>query len=194
MRTRTAFGATISVCILCIAACEKPPAPSAPAATTAAAAPAETIDCPTQAIDDLYAMDTRKPVPPQPMMAWHQKQNMMDHLVAIQGITDGLARQDWEAIAANSAKIEPSPQMEQMCQHMGAGAEGFTELALSFHQTAKSIGEAARAKDANGVLTATSQTLQVCTSCHATFRQDVVSAQEWTKRTGSTHDPSAMHH
>ena len=56
-------------------------------------------------------MDTRRPVPLQPMMAWHQKQNMMEHLVAIQGITDGLAREDWVAITEASARIERTSLM-----------------------------------------------------------------------------------
>lgn len=143
---------------------------------------------------ELAAMDGRTPVPLQPMMAWHQKQNMMDHLVAIQGITAALAEDDWDAVAKASAKIESSPQMQQMCQHMGAGAEGFTELALEFHQRANAIGEAAAEKDAKKVLRATSHTLEACTKCHATYKQEVVDAATWQARTGSSHDPGAMHH
>jgi hypothetical protein len=144
-------------------------------------------------IEQLAAMDHRTPVPLQPMMAWHQKQNMMDHLVAIQLITDGLAREDWQAIIDASLRIESSPQMQQMCQHMGAGAPGFTELALEFHSRADGIGQAAREQDARSVLEATSNTLQACTNCHATYRQDVISADSWQERTGSAHDPGMMH-
>ena len=142
---------------------------------------------------ELDALDPRTPVPLQPMMAWHQKQNMQEHLVAIQRITDGLAREDWDEIAAAATLIETSPQMQQMCQHMGAGAEGFTELALEFHRRADGIGEAAREHDGPAVLRATSSTLQVCTGCHAAYRQEIVDASTWTQRTGSAHDPSMMH-
>ena len=138
-------------------------------------------------------MDHRRAVPLQPMMAWHQKQNMMEHLVAIQRITDGLAREDWDAIAEASALIESSPQMQQMCEHMGAGADGFTELALEFHARADTIGVAAKAHDGPAVLAATSSTLQACTSCHTTYRQEVVDPATWEARTGSAHDPAAMH-
>ena len=144
-------------------------------------------------MQELAALDHRTPVPLQPMMAWHQKQNMMEHLSAIERVTDGLAREDWEAIAEASALIGSSPEMEQMCQHMGAGAEGFTELALEFHRRADTIGEAARAHDGPAVLRATATTLQACTGCHATYRQDVVDATTWQARTGSTHDPGMMH-
>lgn len=155
----------------------------APVAAAAASHPA----------DELAKLDTRTPVPLQPMMAWHQKQNMMEHLVAIQRITDGLAREDWEEIALASALIESSPHMQQMCEHMGAGADGFTELALDFHRRADAIGEAARARDGAAVLRATSNTLQACTGCHGTYRQEVVDAATFQARTGQAHDPAAMH-
>lgn len=143
--------------------------------------------------DDLFAMDPRTPVPLQPMMAWHQKQNMMEHLVAIQRITAALAESDWDGVAEASALIESSPQMAQMCNHMGAGAPGFTELALEFHRRADGIAVAAAAEDTAGVLRATSHTLEACTSCHSAFRQDVVDAATWAERTGAMHDPT-MHH
>lgn len=143
--------------------------------------------------DALAAMDPRTPVPLQPMMAWHQKQNMMEHLVAIERITGALAVDDWEGVAEASRLIESSPQMQMMCQHMGAGAPGFTDLALEFHRRADAIGVAARAQDGPEVLRATSHTLQACTSCHANFRQDVVSAATWQARTGSSHNPTGGH-
>ena len=124
------------------------------------------------------------------MMAWHQKQNMMEHLVAIQRIIAGLARQDWEEIASAAALIVSSPHMQQMCHHMGAGARGFTELALDFHRRADAIGQAARAQDGTAVLRATSSTLEACTTCHASFRQELVSASEWQRRTGQAHAPA----
>jgi len=166
--------------------------PAASAATSSAAVqpPAATSD----PMAELATMDHRRPVPLQPMMAWHQKQNMMEHLVAIQRITDGVAREDWEEVQKASALIESSPQMQMMCRHMGAGAEGFTPMALEFHQRADAIGEAAKAGDAQAVLSATSHTLQACTACHAAYRQEIVSAAEWQERTGEAHDPTMMHH
>ena len=129
----------------------------------------------------------RTPVPLQPMMAWHQKQNMQEHLAAIQEITDGLAREDWEGIVRAAGRIGSSPQMQQMCEHMGAGADGFTELALEFHSRADGIGEAGRAREPAAVLRETARTLEVCIRCHATYRQDVVDAETWQARTGHAH-------
>ncbi len=142
---------------------------------------------------ELAELDGRRPVPLQPVMAWHQKQSMMDHLVTIQKITAALAEENWDAIASAAAQIQTSPQMQQTCQHMGAGADGFTELALDFHRRADGIGLAASKHDAKAVLNATSSTLQACTGCHGTFRQHVVDAAEWQRLTGMGHDPSMGH-
>lgn len=141
-------------------------------------------------MSELQAMDPRTPVPLQPMMAWHQKQNMQAHLVAIEQIVGAAAKEDWAAVTEASAAIEPSPQMKMMCEHMGAGAEGFTELALDFHRRAEAISAAAEKKDLTGVLAATAHTLGACTQCHATYKQDVVDAKTWQSRTGSAHAPS----
>lgn len=161
---------------------ETPPPPSTP--------PPAAPDPGCEPVRELAELDTRQPVPLQPMMAWHQKQNMMQHLTAIQRITAGLAEEDWDEVAAAAELIEESPQMQQMCEHMGAGADGFTELALDFHRRANVIGEAARVHDGAGVLRATSSTLLSCTGCHAAFRQEVVDAETWQARTGS----SLSHH
>ena len=146
-----------------------------------------------RAARELAALDPRETVPLQPMMAWHQKQNMMDHPVAIQQITDALVREDWDGVARASAMIETSPEMERMCEHMGAGAAGFTETALDFHRRADQIGEAARLRDREAVLRATAHTLEACTGCHARFRQEIVDAAAWQARTGTRHDSGASH-
>ncbi len=158
-----------------------------------AATPPGAASMPVDPIAELNRMDPRTPVPLQPMMAWHQKQNMQAHLVAIQGITDGLAKEDWAAVEAAAAELGLSPQMQQMCEHMGSGAKGFTEMGLDFHRRGDMIVEAAKARNVSAVLKATSATLQACTSCHAMFRQDVVDAQTWSLRTQKTHDPAMNH-
>lgn len=190
MKTKLMIPSAAMVLMLCTAGCQnKDPAPSA-AQEQPQSSPASGA---CQPVEELAGLDHRTPVPLQPMMAWHQKQNMMEHLVAIQRITDGLAREDWEEVASASALIESSPQMQQMCQHMGAGARGFTEMALDFHRRADAIGDAARAHDRAAVLRATSTTLQSCTGCHTAFRQEVVSVAEWQQRTGQAHVPANMH-
>jgi hypothetical protein len=63
--------------------------------------------------DALDRLDTRAPVPPLPMMANHQKQNMRDHLVAVQEITAALATDDFPAIERAAGRIGFSEQMGQ---------------------------------------------------------------------------------
>ena len=118
------------------------------------------------------------------MMAHHQKQQMRSHLEAIEGVVAALAAEDWAAVEAAAERIGSSPQMAMTCNHMGAGAEGFTDQALDFHRRADTIQAAAKAKDPTEVLRATAHTLEACTSCHRTWKQDVVSAEEWSERTG----------
>jgi hypothetical protein len=173
-------------------ACAKPLPAGTTATTQTATEPSADDGCAAQT--ELNGLDARRPVPLQPMMALHQKQNMQAHLEVVQRVVDALARQDFEAVAAASKEIEPSTSMTQMCNHMGAGAEGFTPQALAFHDRAKAIGEAANAKDTQAVLAGLSSTLQTCTGCHATYRQEVVTAAEWERRTGQAGpDVQQMH-
>jgi hypothetical protein len=141
----------------------------------------------------LEQMDTRAPVPLLPMMANHQKQNMRDHLVAVQEIVGALAVDDFGAIEKAASRIGFSEQMGQMCTHMGAGAPGFTEQALAFHHTADRIGEAARKHDKKRVVAELSATLQTCTACHAAWRQQVVDEPTWTRLTASAAPTGAGH-
>ncbi len=134
---------------------------------------------------DLAALDTRRPVPLLPIMAWHQKQSMMQHLVVIQQIVSAAADEKWSDISEAAKGIEASERERQSCEHMGAGAEGFTELALEFHDRATAIREAAESHDGPAVLRATAHALEACTSCHATYRQEVLDESGWKARTMS---------
>lgn len=181
MKTRAA--PLLSLCLL--AACQQtiealwsavtpaPPPPVAPAPP----------DPRFQALKTLDAMDARKPVPLIPMMAQHQKQNMRDHLLAVQEIVLALAANDYAAVEKANSRIAPSPQMAQMCTHMGAGAPGFSEQALGFHQTAAAISVAAKKKDRRGVLSALGKTLATCTACHEAWKQSVVDERTWSEAT-----------
>ena len=156
--------------LLTLLACQveaPPPAPPPPSAWVEAA-----------------AMDPRTAVPLTPRMAEHQKQNMRDHLRAVQEIVTGLGTSDWPAVEAAAARLGSSPQSAMMCEHMGAGAEGFTERGLAFHTTADGLGLAAGAQDREAVLSALSATLGACTSCHESYRQEVVSESDYQAKTG----------
>lgn len=175
-------------------------APCIVAATIASSNPARAQHTPAPAAraaaaDQLAVLDARQPVPLLPRMADHQKENMRDHLLAVQEIVGALAARDFAAVTRSASRIGSSPQAEQMCAHMGAGAAGFSERGLRFHRTADRIAEAAGRRDLDATLVALSETLQTCNACHATFRQDVVDEATWdaaTKPGLETH-PSPRH-
>ena len=142
-----------------------------------------------QAAAALDSLDSRIPVPLLPMMANHQKENMRAHLAAVQEIVAAVGGKNFGAISRAAASLGYSEQMGQMCNHMGAGAPGFTEQALRFHHTADTIGEAARKRDIPRVLSALSDTLATCTGCHATFKQRMVDETTWASLAGHVGPP-----
>jgi cytochrome c556 len=133
------------------------------------------------------ADDTRKALPLPAMMAAHQKENMREHLAAVQAIVAAIGRDDMEGVSKAAGRIGYSEAMGRMCEHMGAAAPGFTTMALSFHHTADAIGEAARRGDRTAVLTALDRTLQTCVACHATYRQEVVDDETWQRLIAQIH-------
>jgi hypothetical protein len=145
--------------------------------------PADTATPDTAAHRPSASSDTRLPLPLLPHMAEHQLANMRDHLAVVQEVVSALAAKDFEGVERAASRIASSEQMSRMCNHMGLGAPGFTELALNFHRTADGIGEAAKQRDADATLKAVSATLQTCVGCHTTYRQKIVDAATWEKIT-----------
>jgi hypothetical protein len=162
------FVVAIWFCLACRAA---PHGEARPAASTAPAA----LSRPPSAREELDRLDERRPVPLLPMMAQHQKENMREHLEAVQGVVAAAAVSDFDQIVVAARRMGFSETMGRMCEHMGAAAPGFTERALSFHHTADEIAVAATKRDGAAVLAALSLTLKACTSCHATYKQQLVS-------------------
>jgi len=141
--------------------------------------PAEPASCPMQA--GKPTKDHRMPVPLPRHMAEHQLTQMRDHLAAIQEVMSAVSSGDFAAVEHSAARIGSSEQMSRMCGHMGAGAPGFTEMALSFHRTADSITEAAKKRDSHAVTRSVAATLQTCVACHSTYRQKIVAEDEWKR-------------
>jgi hypothetical protein len=164
--TRSSFA--VIVTLVASAACSRDPSPKADTAIAA-----------------LDHLDARRPVPLLPMMANHQKANMRDHLEAVQEIVQALAEDDFAAVERAATRMGFSEQMGQTCTHMGMGAEGFSDEAVAFHHVADGIAAAARDRDRGRVLTEMSNTLQRCTSCHATWKQQVVDEATWATVTGA---------
>jgi len=126
------------------------------------------------AAESLDRLDQRAVLPLVPMMAAHQKENMRDHLVAVQEIVAATANRDFDRVARAAQRIGYSENMGRMCEHMGALAPGFTELALTFHHTADGITEGAKHADEQAVLRSLGDTLAQCAKCHATYKQKLI--------------------
>lgn len=173
-------GLIIASCVAC--------ARKAPPADAVAQEPGHTSPA-----SELERLDSRKPVPLLPAMADHQKQNMRDHLVAVSEIVGALAASDFAAVESAAKRIGLSEQMGAMCNHMGSAAPGFAAQAMEFHRTADGITEAARARDASAVLRELNSTLQACTSCHAVWKQQVVTQELWSQLTEQSSELPPAH-
>ncbi|HEU4593515.1 MAG TPA: hypothetical protein VFS13_21630, partial [Steroidobacteraceae bacterium] len=66
------------------------------------------------------ASDTRQPLYLLPVMAQHQKQNMREHLAAVNEIVAALGKNDFKSVGEAARKLGTTPEMQQMCAHMGA--------------------------------------------------------------------------
>ena len=172
----TRSGLCLALALALVGGCRRE-APPGPPGEPAGPAPS-----PISAADALDLLDERDPLPLLPRMASHQKRDMREHLVAVQEIVAGLAAGDFAAVETAAGRMGSSEDTEQRCTHMGAGAPGFTEQALGFHRAADRIAAAARERDAGRVLAELGATLETCTSCHATWKQQLVDEATWRRR------------
>lgn len=120
------------------------------------------------------AQDRRRPLPMTAQMAEHQKANMREHLEAVQGVVEALSKRDFAAVKTAAQRLGSSPQMTQMCEHMGQGAPGYTAMGLALHKEGDALAAAAAKKNADAVTRQLNATLKTCTACHAAFRQEIV--------------------
>jgi len=156
--------------LLLVSACQTANSSPAPQAS----APLGATALRKSAADELDQLDSRKPVPLLPMMAEHQKHNMRDHLAAVQEIVAALGSGDFSQVTQSARRMGYSEAMGQMCKHMGSGAPGFAEQALTFHHAADRIADAAEKNDSTAVLATLAETLATCTACHSAYKQKLV--------------------
>ena len=159
----------VALCLSCRGGTKSQPAPEASVEPPQLALRAS-------ASDTLDKLDQRRALPLLPHMAQHQKENMRQHLDAVREVVAAAAVSDFEKVALAAKRMGFSESMASMCEHMGAAAPGFTEQALAFHHTADEIAAAATRQDGTAVLTALSNTLQTCTTCHETYKQQLVAS------------------
>lgn len=171
--------AAATVFVACSSTPEPTPSAAEPANTSAAPAAAS-----TSAWDRLSAIDSRAPVLQPPPMANHMRTEMRDHLVVVQEVVAGLATDDFDAVASAAGRIASKPNSAEMCETMGKGADGFSEQALGLHRAGDALLAAANKQDRAATFEALNVTLATCTSCHATYRQEVVTMKAFQSATG----------
>lgn len=116
------------------------------------------------------SVDLRTSLNLPPKMAQHQLSNMRRHLEAVQEIVSLLAEGKFENASETAwQQLGSRPAMMQMCNRMGN--EDFKQRGLNFHKSGDALAETLKTKDFKRSLSALNNTLQHCTSCHATYKQ-----------------------
>lgn len=114
------------------------------------------------------AADTRRTLDVPDAMKEHQKQNMREHLRAVQQVTALMAHEEWDQAAGVAhAQLGLTDEMRRMCSMFGPE---FMAMGLEFHESGDRLGEALKTKDRHKAQAALAETLEKCVVCHDTFK------------------------
>ena len=118
------------------------------------------------------AAPQRVVVPLTPDEREHVLGEMRDFLTALQGVTDGLARDDFSAVAAAARKVGAGSEAGRMPPAIAKKLPPeFRQLAKATHDGFDVLAaDAAARRDARHTLAQTSALMQRCNACHAAFR------------------------
>ncbi len=97
----------------------------------------------------------------------------------MQGVTDGISREDWEMVRKIAPLIADHPQpplVEKMriLSFVGADAGKFKGYDEKTHQAARALEEAAARSDGKSVIAAFANLQNSCLACHQSFRKPFV--------------------
>jgi hypothetical protein len=96
---------------------------------------------------------------------------MRQMLASVQGITDGLAMGDTQAVVEAAAKSGGSMMRELPAQIRMKLPEPFTQMGMATHKAFDQIAQETKSvKDPAPVLRQLSTAMQNCIACHATYR------------------------
>jgi cytochrome c556 len=113
----------------------------------------------------------RAVVPLTPDEREHVLSEMRDFLVALQGVTDGLARDDFGTVAAAARKVGAGSEAGRMPPAIARKLPPeFRQLARATHDGFEALAADASRRDARHTLGQTSALMQRCNACHAAFR------------------------
>jgi hypothetical protein len=101
----------------------------------------------------------------------HVLGEMRDFLAALQGITDGLARNDFGAVAAAARKVGAGSEAGRMPPAIAKKLPlEFRQLAKATHDGFDVVATDAARRDVRHSLAQTSALMQRCNACHAAFQ------------------------
>lgn len=94
----------------------------------------------------------------------------------MQEVTDGIAREDWPAVAQRAARIADHPQPPlaeklRILAFMGKDAGHFRDYDRQAHDAAQQLAQAAQRQDGAAAIAAFANVQGACLSCHQQFRQ-----------------------
>lgn len=97
----------------------------------------------------------------------------------MQVITDGIAREDWELVAATAPRIAEHPQpplseKARIMSFMGSKMASFKAFDMKTHEAAHDLMHAAHEKDGQKVIAAFQVVQTTCLNCHQAFRTPFV--------------------
>jgi hypothetical protein len=127
---------------------------------------------PAQPPPESKAGPPRVVVPLTPEEREHVLGEMRDFLAALQGVTDGLARDDFGAAAAAARRVGAGSESGRMPPAIARKLPPeFRQLAKATHDGFDVLAaDAAARRDARHTLAQTSALMQRCNACHAAFR------------------------
>jgi cytochrome c556 len=101
----------------------------------------------------------------------HVLGEMRDFLAALQGVTDGLARDDFGAVASAARKVGAGSEAGRMPPAIAKKLPPeFRQLAKVTHDGFDVVAADAARRDARHTLAQTSALMQRCNACHAAFQ------------------------
>lgn len=97
----------------------------------------------------------------------------------MQGVTDGISREDWEMVRRIAPLIADHPELPlaekmRILSFVGADAGKFKGYDEKTHQAARALEEAAARSDGKNVIAAFANLQNSCLTCHQSFRKQFV--------------------
>lgn len=94
----------------------------------------------------------------------------------MQGATDGIAREDWPAVATVAERIADHPQPPlaeklRILAFVGKDTSHFRDYDRQAHDAAQQLAMAAQRQDGIAAITAFANVQSACLGCHQRFRQ-----------------------